>query len=173
MCVSFACGSANLWERAWESTTVAMALFTNRILHCAEWHALMTSVVALRLVDECCNSTHTHTHTVSDISLKASYEITAERMGSFVIWNSLRSLSVLHLSVSPSNLTLPRSDERRPWCLYVSALEALWRVFEVSTGKSVSLRWFLMFIFRDFVAVTKLPLLDFGGKAQIWLCCIF
>lgn len=133
----------------------------------------MTSVVALRLVDECCNSTHTHTHTVSDISLKASYEITAERMGRFVIWNSLRSLSVLHLSVSPSNLTLPRSDERRPWCLYVSALEALWRVFEVSTGKSVSLRWFLMFICRDFVAVTKLPLLDFGGKAQIWLCCIF
>lgn len=168
VCVSFACGSANLWERAWESTTVAMALFTNRILHCAEWQVLLPSDLWMSVV-----TAHTHTHTVSDISLKASYEITAERMGRFVIWNSLRSLSVLHLSVSPSNLTLPRSDERRPWCLYVSALEALWRVFEVSTGKSVSLRWFLMFICRDFVAVTKLPLLDFGGKAQIWLCCIF
>lgn len=41
------CGSANLWERESASRTVAMALFTNRILDCTKWDALMTSAVAL------------------------------------------------------------------------------------------------------------------------------
>lgn len=111
VCVSLKCGCANLWERAWQSASpaVAMALFTNRIPPCAERHALMASVVALRVSrtgagDRCCNSA-SHARTDIYFPKPLSYETTAETRGSFVIEkkpkkDSLWILSVRHLQLN-------------------------------------------------------------------------